>query len=179
MDSNISSTSQKQNSSLSLTPPPPQAIFPAVVKKQTAPISKKSQQIIKTSPSLATSKPSSSLKQAQPSLDKEQVSSSFKEGEPMVIEKKEFEPAPEVQPWVSKVKTAEEITLPLPIKDEFGQILMQASAPVKPKIVLPLSQPKIKAGLHQKMAESVRWLAEWCWRLIKMFPKRVGYESNK
>lgn len=112
-----------------------------------------------------------------PSEQKEVVGSLFKEGEPRVIEKKEFEPAPEVKKWVSKVKEAEEITLPKPITDEYGQILIEAAAPVKPRIVLPLTKPKIKKALQKKIVESIRWLAEWCLRLIKMFPKRVSYKQ--
>jgi len=102
----------------------------------------------------------------------------FKEGEPRVIEKKDFEPTAEVKEWVSEVKEAEEITLPQPIKDEYGQILMEAATPVKPRIVLPLSQPKTQQALHKKIIESIRWLAEWCLRLLKMFPKRVDYGSD-
>lgn len=119
------------------------------------------------------------VKQAVKPEEEKQVSSTFfKEAEPRVIEKKDFKAPPEVKEWIKEVKTAEEITLPQPVKDEYGQILVKAAAPVRPKIVLPLSQPKVKQGLHKKVAESVRWLAEWCLRIIKMFPKRVSYGSS-
>lgn len=100
----------------------------------------------------------------------------FKEGAPRVAEQKEFTPPAEVKEWVQEIKTAEEITLPQPVKDEFGEILLEAASPIKPKIVLPLTKPKIKQGLHKKIAESIRWLAEWCLRLIKMFPDRIQKE---
>ena len=139
------------------------------VKKKASVVDKQTQQPIKKPINNQTSLPQE---------QKEVIGSFFKEGEPRIIEKKEFEPSSEVKPWVAKVKSAEEITLPQPIKDEYGQILIEAAQPVKPRIVLPLAKPKIKRALQKKIVESVRWLAEWCLRLIKMFPKRVTYESN-
>lgn len=108
---------------------------------------------------------------------KEGIGSLFKEGEPYLAEKRDFEPPAEVKEWVSEVKEAEEIDLPQPIKDDFGAILLESAMPSKPQIVLPLTQVKTKKGLHHKIADSVRWLAEWCFRLIKMFPKRVHYKE--
>lgn len=135
-----------------------------------------------TAPAPAANSASVSVQQLiGPAEKKEQrglTGLSFKEGEPRVIEKKDFEPAAEVKEWVSEVKEAEEITLPQPIKDEYGQILMEAATPVKPRIVLPLSRPKTQQALHKKIIESIRWLAEWCLRLLKMFPKRVDYGSD-
>lgn len=113
-----------------------------------------------------------------PKKEKELTGSLFKEAEPKVIEKKEFEAPAEVKEWVKEIKGAEEITLPQPIKDEYGQLLVEAAAPIKPKIVLPLTKPKIQQALKKKIIESIRWLAEWCLRLIKMFPKRINYGSN-
>lgn len=114
----------------------------------------------------------------KPAGEKEVIGSLFKEGEPRVREKKEFEPPAEVKEWVEEVKTAEEITLPKPVKDEYGQILVKAARPIKPKVALPLTKPKIKKALKKKIVNSVRWLAEWCLRLVKMFPKRVSYGSS-
>jgi hypothetical protein len=113
-----------------------------------------------------------------PKLPKqEQTGSLFKEGEPRIVEKKDFKPPAEVKEWVTEIKEAEEINLPQPIKDDFGQILVESATPTKPQIVLPLTQVKTKKGLHHKIADSIRWLAEWCWRLIKMFPKRAVYKE--
>lgn len=115
---------------------------------------------------------------AKPAGEKEVTGSLFKEGEPRVREKKEFEPPAEVKEWVEEVKTAEEITLPKPVEDEYGQILVKAVRPIKLKVDLPLTKPKIKKALKKKIVNSVRWLAEWCLRLVKMFPKRVSYGSS-
>lgn len=93
-----------------------------------------------------------------------------------IVEKKEFEPSEEVAEWMEKVE-GKEIELPQPVKDEYGQILVRAARITKPKIVMPISKKKMKKGLHYKVADSIRWLAEWCLRLIKMFPERIVYKK--
>jgi hypothetical protein len=103
----------------------------------------------------------------------------LKESEPIRTETKEFELSPEIKEWVEKIEDGEEITLPHPIKDDYGQILMEAASPIRPSLVLPLSKPKIKKAIHKKVVDSVRWLAEWCLRLIKMFPSRIIYSEDK
>lgn len=106
---------------------------------------------------------------------KEAFPAGFTEGI-KVVEKKEFEPSKEVASWMEKVE-GEEIELPQPIEDQYGQILLEAARTSKPKIVLPISKKKVKKGLHHKVADSIRWLAEWCLRLLKMFPERVVYKK--
>lgn len=106
---------------------------------------------------------------------KEAFGAPFAEGI-KIVEKKEFEPSEELAGWMEKVE-GEEITLPQPIRDEYGQILVRAATITKPKIVLPLTKKKVKKGLHHKVADSLRWLAEWCLRLLKMFPERVVYKK--
>ena len=93
-----------------------------------------------------------------------------------IVEKKEFEPSEEVAEWMEKVE-GKEIELPQPVKDEYGQILIEAARVTKPKIVLPLTKKRAKKGLHHKVADSIRWLTEWCLRLLKMFPERVVYKK--
>lgn len=36
------------------------------------------------------------------------------------------------------------------------------------KVVLPLTDDQIKSGLHHKVWEAIRWLAEWCVRQLKV-----------
>lgn len=36
------------------------------------------------------------------------------------------------------------------------------------KVVLPLTDDQIKLGLHHKVWEAIRWLAEWCVRQLKV-----------
>ena len=79
---------------------------------------------------------------------------------------------------MTPVKSADEITLPKPVKDEYGQILVESAMPAKPKIILPLSKNQTQQAIHVKVVESIRWLAEWCLRLIKMFPRRTVYKTQ-
>jgi len=107
------------------------------------------------------------------------------EGTPLISEKvtfseiKEPEPPKEVQGWVQKMEKGQSITLPTPITDDYGQILMQSSGVVKPKIILPMDFDEVEAGLKQKVVASVRWLAMWCLRLLKMAPDRTQYNQVK
>ena len=110
--------------------------------------------------------------------EKEAIGSFYKEGEPGIIEKKEFRIPKEVGEVVREVKKEEEIKLPQPIKDEYGQILMEAARPSKPKIVLPLDDHGIKMGIKQKVSDSIKWLATLCLRIIKMFPGRTVYKKR-
>jgi len=110
---------------------------------------------------------------------KEAVGSLYKEGEPAVIEKKEFETPAEVKKYVKEVKKEEAIKLPVPVEDEYGRVLMESARPSKPRIILPLNQTGMKQAVKKKITDSIRWLATWCLRLIKMFPGRVVYKNSK
>jgi len=114
-----------------------------------------------------------------PGEQKEAGGSLFKEAEPRRLEKKEFEVVPEVKEWIEERETAEEVTLPQPIKDQYGQVLLKAARPTKPKIVLPLDDQQMKKALKKKVTDSVRWLVAWCLRIIKMFPQRTIYGSSQ
>jgi hypothetical protein len=109
----------------------------------------------------------------------EQTSSFYKEGEPRRIEKKEFQPPPETKEWVTEKKTAEEITLPQPVKDEYGEILLKSARPSKPTITLPLDDKGIKKAKKKGIGESIRWLVAFCIRLIKKFPNRVIFKNSQ
>jgi len=102
----------------------------------------------------------------------------FQEVQPASSEKKEFEIPPEVKDWMQQIEEGEEISFPGPIKDDFGQILMEAARITKPKLTLPLDDKGLKSGLQHKIVDSIRWMAEWCLRLIKMIPDRVTYNQS-
>jgi len=110
--------------------------------------------------------------------EKEAIGSLYKEGEPAVIERKEFKIPKEIKEYVEEEKKEEAIQLPQPIKDEYGEILMQSARPQKPRIVLPLNKKEIKTNVGKKVSDSIKWLAIWCKRLLKMFPKRVSYGGS-
>ena len=101
-----------------------------------------------------------------------------KEAEPGRVEKREAVVAPEVKEWVTEIKKEEAIKLPVPVKDEYGQILMESARPSKPKITIPLDDSQMQGGMKKKFSDSIRWLTTWCIRLIKKFPERVFYKTK-
>lgn len=94
-----------------------------------------------------------------------------------LVELRETEPLPaEVEGWLQKLDQEGDIKLDAPITHD-GQVLLADTEAqiVKEKIVLPLSQSGVKQGLSRQVADSARWLAEWCVRLIKMMHDKVKY----
>jgi len=85
----------------------------------------------------------------------------------------------ELEKWMKEVPDAKTVTLPKPVADDYGQILVQATQIPKPKIVLPISEPEMEIALHHKIIDSFRWLYEWAKRLILLQPGRVFYPENK
>ncbi len=89
------------------------------------------------------------------------------EGEPNI--------KPEVKPFVQKIE--EDVVLNKPVMDNYGQPIVSPAAPQNPKIVLPISKNSYTLGLTKKISESLRWLAEWCFRLIKIFGERASFKE--
>lgn len=54
------------------------------------------------------------------------------------------------------------------VEKEAELVLVGAAPPQQPKVTLPLTDDQIKKGLHHKIWEGIRWLAEWCLRQLKM-----------
>ncbi|HNP89033.1 MAG: hypothetical protein BWY24_00208 [Microgenomates group bacterium ADurb.Bin219] len=121
-----------------------------------------------------TSSPAGSM-----SKEKEVLNSLFNEEEERfpVVEEKEKEIEKEVQPYIEKIE--KEIYLAKPITDDYGQTLVTAPSAQPTQIVLPISEATFLFGLKQKVSESVRWLAEWCRRLIKMFDKQTVFRKEE
>ena len=59
--------------------------------------------------------------------------------------------------------------------DQTGQTLVTSSTAQQTNIVLPLTEDEIREGLHHKVFDSIRWLAEWCLRKMK----QVGIKLKK
>lgn len=98
---------------------------------------------------------------------------------PIVEVGKDRELEPEVEGWIEHLKQDDEIKLPEPIKDQQGNILM-AEAPaqvVQDKLVVPMTQQGVQAGLKQSVNDSARWLSVWIGRLVKMFGDKVAYKK--
>ena len=92
-----------------------------------------------------------------------------------------MEAEPELKPEVDSLiqKVEKEIYMAKPINDNAGQPVMQSPASVAPVITLPISQNTYLIGLTKEIAESVRWLAEWCRRVIKMLGEKVAFRSEE
>lgn len=87
---------------------------------------------------------------------------------------------PEVEGWLEKVEK-EDSQLQQPVTDDkTGQVILDDSQQQQPgfKVVLPMTQDEVNKGLHHKVLDSVRWLAEWCIRMVKMFGNKVAYRRN-
>jgi hypothetical protein len=62
------------------------------------------------------------------------------------------------------------------VNQQTGQVVLDNSQlPTNFKVVLPLTKDEVEKGLHLKVVDSLRWLAEWCARLIKIFGNKVAY----
>lgn len=48
-----------------------------------------------------------------------------------------------------------------------------------PAVALPLTDDQIAVGLHQSIASSIRWLAEWCLRRLKQLHMGIKYIHGK
>ena len=87
---------------------------------------------------------------------------------------------PEVEGWLEKVEK-EDSQLQQPVTDpsSAGQVLLDnAQQQSGFKAILPLTKDEVDKGLQHKVLDSVRWLAEWCIRMIKMFGNRVAYRRK-
>jgi len=94
-----------------------------------------------------------------------------------VIEEKEPKIDKEIEPLIQKLE--KEIYSSKPITDDYGQTLISPPAPQSPTITLPVTKTTYLYGLTQKVTESIRWLAEWCLRIIKIFGSRAIFRENK
>ena len=103
-------------------------------------------------------------------------------GERAVEEVEEIPTEPEVERkleregYIEKVEKAVELKKPI-VDDYTQQILLGSANPQKPQVVLPLTEEEIQKGLHHKVWEGIRWLAEWCVRQIKKLHGMVMYKS--
>jgi hypothetical protein len=71
-----------------------------------------------------------------------------------------------------------EITLPQPVTDDQGQVLVDDAAPQQVTVVLPLTEEEIQHALHLKVIHSIRWLAEWSKRLVKKTGQKFAYKLS-
>ena len=79
----------------------------------------------------------------------------------------EIEKEIEAEGYIERVEKDPELFKAL-ADDYVKQVGMTTPAAQNPKVKLPLSDDQIKLGLHHKVWEAIRWLAEWCLRQVKM-----------
>jgi hypothetical protein len=117
---------------------------------------------------------------AQPEKDEKKILEEVfrdKETEFPVIAESEPEVDKEVESYIEKVE--KEIYLSKPITDDAGQPLVSPPAPQDPQIILPISDDQLNSGLKHKVSDSIRWLSEWCLRLVKIFGSRAVFREVK
>lgn len=86
------------------------------------------------------------------------------------------EKQPEIAADVAQyVKPSGSIAMPQMTPVDFGAQVMQQAQAQTQTITLPLTEAKMKEGLHHKVFDAIRWLAEACVYLIKKYPGRVFY----
>jgi hypothetical protein len=112
-----------------------------------------------------------------------------KEREPVVVggdnvplvQYQEQEKVPEkVESWVERINSAEDISLPEPVMDDDDNVVM-AEEPVKvinDAVIVPLTEDELKQGLKHKVVDSVRWLAEWVMKVIKMNGDKAFFKQE-
>lgn len=91
--------------------------------------------------------------------------------------RREIEPSREVAGWLERVEKGDIYLAKPVIDDQTGQTLVTSASAKKPKIVLPLNEEELIWGLKQKVSEAVKWLSEWCLRVIKMNPEKVKFRN--
>ncbi|MBL7078582.1 hypothetical protein ISS42_02915 [Candidatus Shapirobacteria bacterium] len=90
----------------------------------------------------------------------------------------EFRIPKEIEGWIEKVEK-KDLYLSKPATDDQGQVIVTSSQAKPTKITLPLSKSGLVGGLKKEVGEAVRWLAEWCLRLIKINPGGVLFKTKK
>lgn len=94
-----------------------------------------------------------------------------------VVELKEGEVPKEIETYLEKIEKEHYLTRPL--TDDSGRALASPPAPQQPKIVLPITRKAFLWGLHRPVVDSIRWLAEWIKRLLKIFPGQIAFKEAK
>jgi hypothetical protein len=86
---------------------------------------------------------------------------------------------PEVASWMEKVNrdNSGEKPAEIVIADKTAQAPTNHYSN-QPVFVLPLGEHEYEQGLKSSVNDSVRWLAQWCQRLVKKLGTDVTYGSN-
>lgn len=84
---------------------------------------------------------------------------------------------PEVSSWMEKVSrdTSGEMPSEIVIAKDQSSTGAGAAGANHPVFVLPLGKDEYATARHQGVQTSVRWLAEWCSRLVKKLGDQVTF----
>lgn len=99
------------------------------------------------------------------------------------LQQVEFEPSVElpveVESYLKKVEDhQEQIPAEIVIADGTTEISGVHQPAQKPVVVLPITQAEEEEAIKQPLHWSVRWLAEWSRKIIKMFAGKVIYRQE-
>jgi len=94
---------------------------------------------------------------------------------PVVERQKAIEFSPELKK-VESVTSEETLVLQEPIVGEDGAIILDNPTSQQVVVKLPLSDDQINQALHLKVIYSLRWLAEWAKRLLKITGGKFAYK---
>lgn len=129
---------------------------------------------------------SQQISPVNPPVNQQVISSGVSSKEKELIKTSEKPPVeevgtlPELAPELREVgveQVSETVNIPQPVSEATGLTHAGPTTPVgvQPqfKVKVPLTDDQIKKGLHQKVADSILWLAYWCLRQIKMAQAKV------
>ena len=89
----------------------------------------------------------------------------------------EVEKKLEQEGYIEKVE--KETAVPPVIVDDYTkEVLLKPISSQSPKVILPLTEEQVERGLHEKVWDSFRWLAEWCVRQIRIMSGRAEYKKT-
>lgn len=117
-------------------------------------------------------------------LPAEPSAPSTKERRPPLVTPKESSievvpSTPEIPREVEAMEAvSDEVSLPGPVIDDSGQVLVDLPSPQKVTITLPLTEEEIGQALRQKISESIRWLAEWVKMLAQKAKGKFIYKTK-
>lgn len=99
------------------------------------------------------------------------------ESTPDLVERKQkVELPPTVESWMRKLEKVQPQTV---TDDQTGQPVMSPTAPVNPKVVLPVTRKVFTDGFSKAVSEAGKWLSEFIFRLIKVKKGEVEFQEEK
>jgi len=99
-----------------------------------------------------------------------------KERVPVVEVGREPEIVPETK--IERLEKEQYILKKPVLDDQTGQVLVTAPNVQSPVVILPLTNDEYKNALSTEVSSSIRWLAEWSKRLMKMLGRKVEFRQN-